>query len=99
MAKDGMFFIVAYSILGAFCLFMWPVSTVGRLAELGWNRSLVLAFAVPWVVFEFVMQWGSVPWRSAAIAVLIVSQLPLVLLPGRAGLARGAQQVAGGSIQ
>jgi uncharacterized membrane protein YhaH (DUF805 family) len=75
-------------IMAGLYVLIWPSATAGRLADIGWSRWWVVAFAMPWVLFICIADWGGKLWTLAALFVVILAHLPLLLIKG--GGLRGA---------
>ena len=71
-------------IMAGLYVLIWPIATAGRLADIGWSRWWVLAFALPWVVFIGAANWGGKWWTLGALLVVVLAELPLVLIKGGA---------------
>jgi uncharacterized membrane protein YhaH (DUF805 family) len=69
-------------IMAGLYVLIWPIATAGRLADIGWSRWLVIAFAIPWVFFIGSANWRSKLWSLAALLAMVLAQLPLLLIKG-----------------
>lgn len=62
---------------------LWGIASVGRLADLRWNRWLALLLVIPWSVFMSEISRMSVRGFFTTLTILIAVQLPLMLMPGQ----------------
>ena len=81
-SEPHMFYTISL-ILVIVWVVLWSIATIGRLADLEWNRWLALALIVPWCAFIWEISRMNKRTFGIALIVLIVVQLPLMLVPGK----------------
>ena len=73
-----------------FCLVMafvfgieWSLSVPGRLQAISWKKAWIILFIAAWALVLLAMAEGSTHQFLAAVAIALLVQMPLMLLPSR----------------